>query len=171
MRVLALLLMLLAVPGQAAEWTVGPAPSDDPSMSAALVQNEDGHALFLWSRQVDGRIQVFAELHLGRGERFGQSMPSYRIDGGETVDTDTIRQQGEELGALWGHVGPEVAFWMVWTSIHSAVLPSDDFADWFSGREIEFSYIAADGSERKTRFPLTGAAAAVRAAAGLETPP
>jgi hypothetical protein len=164
------LMMLLTSPAFAADWSVGPAPSDDPSMTAATVRNKDGHVLFLWGREADGRYQVFAELHLRRGESFGTAMPRYRINGGETVETDTVRQQGEELGALWGHVGREVAFWMVWTSIQKAILPSDTFAAWLTGRQIEITYMAADGTDKTTRFSLTGAADAVSTATGLETP-
>jgi hypothetical protein len=170
MRTLAFVLMLLASPAFAADWSVGPAPSDDPAMTAATVRSEDGHVLFLWGREADHRYQVFAELHLPRGQTFGAAMPRYRINGGDTVETDTVRQQGEELGALWGHVGRQAAFWMVWTSIQKAILPSDAFAAWFTGREIEVTYRAADGTDKTTRFSLTGAAEAVRSATGLETP-
>lgn len=170
MPVLASVLALLVSPALAAEWSVGPAPSDDPAMTAASVPNEDGHLLLLWSREVDQRYQVFAELHLGHGETFGSVMPAYRIDGGDTIDTETVRQQGEELGALWGHVGSDAAFWMVWTSIQRTILPSDAFAAWFTGREIDVTYTTADGAEKTTRFSLAGAEEAVRRATGIETP-
>jgi len=171
MRTFALVLMLIASSSAfAADWTVGPAPSDDPTMSAATVRNEDGHVLFLWGRDADHRYQLFAELHLPPGEAFGPTMPLYRIDGGDTVETDTVRQEGEELGALWGHVGQTAAFWMVWTSIQETILPSDTFADWLTGNEIAITYAAADGTEKTTRFSLAGAAEAVHAATGLETP-
>jgi len=169
-RLLLSLLLLVSMPALAADWTVGPAPSDDPAMKAATVLNEQGHALFLWSRQVDQRYQLFAELHLGRGEAFGERMPTYRIDGGEPVDTDVVRQRGEALGALWGHVGGDTAFWLVWTSIQQAILPSDDFARWLGGPPIEFTYQAPDGATKTTGFSLAGAAAAIRGATGLQTP-
>jgi hypothetical protein len=170
MRLLALVLFLLASPAFAADWTVGPAPSDDPAMKAATVMNADGHALYLWSREGDHRYQLFAELHLGRGEKFGDRMPIYRIDGGEPVDTDVIRQQGDALGALWGNVAADTAFWQAWTSIQQSILPSDSLARWFTGKEIEFTYQAPDGTSRTTRFSLAGAAAAVHGATGLKTP-
>jgi len=170
MRSLALVILFLAWPALAADWTVGPAPSDDPAMMAATVMNADGHALFLWSREGDHRYQLFAELHLGRGEAFGETMPTYRIDGGATVDTEVVRQEGEALGALWGHVGEDTAFWLAWTSIQKTILPSDDFARWLAGHEIEFSYQAPDGTAKTTRFSLTAAAAAVHGATGLQTP-
>jgi hypothetical protein len=167
---LTLLLFVFATPALAADWTVGPAPSDDPAMQAATVVNEDGHALYLWSRAGDHRYQLFAELHLGRGEKFGEKMPTYRIDGGDPVDTDVVRQQGDALGSLWGHVGGDTAFWQAWTSIQQSILPSDSFARWLGGREIEFTYQAPDGTGKTTRFPLSGLAAAVHGATGLQTP-
>jgi len=172
MRLPSLLLALffIASPVFAAEWTVGPAPSDDPSMRAATVMNEDGHALYLWSREIDNRYQLFAELHLGRGQAFGQRMPTYRIDGGEAIDTDVVRQEGDALGSLWGHVGGDTAFWLAWTSIQKSILPSDKFAQWLTGREIEFTYQGHDGNTLSTRFSLAGAAAAVRSATGFATP-
>ena len=170
MRILTLVLLLLALPAAAAAWTVGPAPSDDPTMQAATVMNDDGHPLFLWARHADQRYQVFAELHLRHGEAFGPAMPTYRIDGGEAVDTDVVRQEGEALGALWGHVGGDTAFWLAWTSIQNSILPSDDFARWLSGKEIEFTYEDAAGTTQTTRFSLAGAAGAVHGATGLQTP-
>jgi hypothetical protein len=172
MRLFALVLVpfLLASPTLAADWIVGPAPSDDPAMTAATVMNEDGHTLFLWSREADHRYQLFVELHLGRGETFGEKMPTYRIDGGEAVDTEVVRQEGEAFGSLWGHVAGDTAFWLAWTSIQNAILPSDRFAQWLQGKEIEVTYEGADGTSRTTRFPLAGAAVALHGATGLETP-
>ena len=171
MRILLLALLLLSSSAAlAAEWTVGPAPSDDPAMQAASVMNEDGHILFLWGREGDHRYQLFAELHLGHGENFGERMPAYSIDGGEPVDTEVVRQEGEALGALWGHVGEDTAFWLAWTSIQKSILPSDSFARWLTGREIEFRYQARDGTSKTTRFSLAGAAKAVQGATGLQTP-
>lgn len=171
MRIIPLLLfLLLAWPARADDWTVGPAPSDDPAMTAATVLNADGHALFLWSRSFDDRHQLFAELHLARGESFGGVMPSYRIDGGDSVDTDAVRQQGEELGAMWGSARDGVAFWLAWTSIQPAILPTDRLADWLKGRELEIAWRGADGREKTTRFPLAGVADALHRATQLETP-
>jgi hypothetical protein len=166
--VAALALSLMAIPAGAADWAVGPAPSDDPELAAATVMNDDGHVLFLWARHIDSRYQAFAELHLGRGASFGKTMPTYRIDGGDPVDTDAIRQEGDAVGAVWGHVGATAAFWLVWTSIQDAVLPGDQLHRWFEGREIEISYKAADGATRSTRFTLSGAKAAILQATGLK---
>jgi hypothetical protein len=166
--VAALVLSLIAVPARAAEWAVGPAPSDDPELMAATVMNDDGHALFLWGRHGASRYQVFVEMHLGRGASFGTTMPSYRIDGGDAVDTDAIRQEGDAVGALWGHVGQTAAFWLAWTSIQDVVLPGDQLHRWFDGREIEITYKTTDGTAHSTRFTLNGAKAAILQATGLK---
>jgi len=171
MRILAFILCLLVTPAAATDWTTGPAPSDDPTMQAATVVNGDGHTLYLWARHADARYQVFAELHLGRGEAFAGTPPTYRIDGGKTIDTKDIGDQGEELGALWAHVGKDAAFWLVWTSIQDSILPSDALHDWFAGKEIEIAYKAADGTSKTTTFSLTGSASALHDATGLDTRP
>jgi len=164
------ILCLLASPAAAAGWTTGPAPSDDPTMQAATVVNDDGHTLYLWARHADARYQVFAELHLGRGEAFAGTPPTYRIDDGKTIDTKDIADQGEELGALWAYVGKDAAFWLVWTSIQDSILPSDVFHAWLAGNQIEITYVAADGTAKTTVFPLAAAAAALHKATGLNTP-
>jgi hypothetical protein len=169
MRLLALAL-LLASSAVAADWTVGPAPSDDPAMAAATVMNEDGHTLFLWSRKADDRYQLFVEFRLGRGEAFGERMPTYRIDDGESVDTEVVRQEGEAFGSLWGNVAGDTAFWLAWTSIQDTILATDKFAAWLTGAEIAITYEGADGASRTTRFSLSGVAAAVHGATGLQTP-
>ena len=169
MRFLTFLLMLMAAPAMAAEWTVGAAPSDDPTMQAATITNDDGHALFLWARHADQRYQVFAEFHLGRGEAFGSAMPTYRIDGGEITNTRDIRDKGDELGALWAHASKDAAFWLVWTSIQDTILPSDDLHAWFVGETIEIGYVGPDGTPKTTVFPLSGVAAALQGATGIKT--
>ncbi len=164
-----LLLMLNSNIASAADWSVGAAPSDDPQMSAATAMNADGHALFLWSKHVGDRYQVFAELHLGGEQRFGEIMPTYRIDGSEVVDTDAIRQEGEALGAVWGHLGSKAAFWLVWTSIQDAVLPSDMLHAWFTGSDLSITYATHDGASRVTTFSLDGAGPAILTATGLRS--
>ena len=69
-----------------------------------------------------------------------------------------------------GYVGGDTAFWLAWTSIQNSILPSDKFARWFTGKEIEITYEGPDATSKTTRFSLTGLAAAVHAGTGLETP-
>lgn len=153
------------LPGPAAAegWTVGPAPSDHPDLMAATVVNEDGHTLYLWELIDEDRRQIYCEMHLAEGMRFGDGMPVYRIDSGAPVDTADIRDAGDARDALWAHVGESVAFWLVWSDRagDAEILP------WLRGREVEISFHTADGSKRTTRFSLAGSAEAIRKATGF----
>lgn len=161
-------LCLAALPALAQEWHVGPAPSDDPAMPAATIRNDDGAALYLWSLHTDDRYQVFAEIHLPAGQSFGDDMPVYRIDDGAEIDTDQIRHEGDDVGAIWGYVGHTAALWLVWTSIQDTVLPSDRLHDWFTGQELAIDYIDAGGVARTASFVLTGSEYAILAATNLK---
>ena len=164
---LAVSLAVLAAPVAAAEWSIGPAPSDYPDLSAATVLGEGGHRLFLWAKHADGRYQVFAELHLAGGTAFADAMPTYRIDGGETVDTDAIRRAGEAEDALWGFVGEAVAVWLLWSSDADLARRGDTLWPWLTGRELEVSFAAAGGRRQTVAFSLDGSSDAILAAAGL----
>ncbi|MGH6933768.1 MAG: hypothetical protein ACREEE_15200 [Dongiaceae bacterium] len=172
MRVLVIVLAAIcfaASPAFAEDWHVGAAPSDDPEMPAATISNEDGAVLYMWSRHVDNRFQVFAEFHLAEGQSFGDDMPLYWIDGSPPVDTDEIRREGDEAGTVWGHVGDTVALWLVWTSIQDKVLPSDRLHDWFTGQELVISYKDAEGNAHTARFALAGSKPAILAATELKS--
>jgi hypothetical protein len=150
-------------------WVVGPAPSDEPDFPAALVTNATGDTLYIWSRRDAERFQIFVELHPGTGHRFGTEMPRYSIDGGEEIDTERIRQDGEQLNALWGYVGPTATSWLVWTSIQDEVLPGDRLYDWFNGSEVVISWRTAEGTFQEARFTLAGARAAILEATGVKS--
>ena len=162
--------LLFALPAAASEWTVTQAPADDASLRAATITNEDGHTLYLWPRHGDGTYQIIAEVHLGDGAGFAGAMPSYRIDDGETVDTDVVRRAGESEGALWGHVGGNVALWRAWSSDDDVIEPTDSFAAWLSGETLRFIYHAANGGIDTTAFPLRGLDEAVSEAIGVAVP-
>jgi hypothetical protein len=150
-------------------WTVGPAPSDDPGMLAATIDNDAGARLYVWSRRDAERFQVFIELHPGKEHMFGSEMPRYRIDNGEEIDTEQIRQDGERVNALWGYVAPTATSWLIWTSILDEVLPGDRLYDWFTGSEVAISWRAPDGTSQETRFTLAGARAAILEATGVKS--
>ena len=170
MRILALLCILFcaATAATAGEWTVGPAPSDDPNMRAAMVTNDTGDTLYIWSRRADERFQIFAELHPGASHDFGREMPRYRIDDGDEIDTERIRQDGEDLNALWGYIGPTSAIWLIWTSIQDEVLSGDRLHEWFGGSEIVIGWRTPAGDPQEARFTLIGAEAAILEATGTK---
>jgi hypothetical protein len=169
MRIAAFLCsMIISTTAAAAEWTVGPAPSDDPGMQAAMVTNDTGDTLYIWSRRADERFQIFAEVHPGAGHHFGTDMPRYRIDDGDEIDTERIRQDGEDLNALWGYIGPTSAIWLVWTSIQDEVLSGDRLHEWFGGSELIITWRTPAGDPQEARFTLTGAEAAILQATGTK---
>lgn len=161
-------LCLIALPALAEDWHVGPAPSDDPDMRAATIRNDDGAVLYLWSLHTGGRFQVFAEIHLAKDQSFGDQMPVYRIDDGAEIDTNEIRHEGDDVGAVWGYVGNTAAFWLVWTSIQDKVLMSDRLHEWFTGRELVIDYTDAAGTAQTSRFALSGSKPAILAATDLK---
>jgi len=168
--VLSIALALVPIlPAAASEqgWTVAPAPSDHPDLRAATVANADGHRLYVWELIDEESSQIYCEMHLAKGLRFADAMPTYSIDGGAPVDTADIRDAGEAQNALWGHVGESVAFWLLSPPRGSAGGADDPLAPWLGGREVEISFHTADGHEQTTRFSLDGSAEAIRNATGI----
>jgi hypothetical protein len=165
----AVLCVLAAQPARAQDWYVGPAPSEFAELQAASVANGDGHRLYVWPNHSEGRYRVVAELHLADGAEIG-AMPRYRIDGGDEIDTEAIRAEGERNNAMWGFAGGSVAFWLVWSSDTATVAADDGLRAWLTGREIEIAYQTADGFEHVTVVLLAGAGPAIRGVAGLRGP-
>jgi len=163
---LALLLMVAAAPAAAEDWFVARAPSDTPDLLAASTVNADGHRLYVWPFQDRERRLVMIELHLADGLALA-AMPRYRIDDGAEVNTDIIRQEGERANAMWGNASGGVAFWKAWSGSEPLVPESHPFRQWYTGDNVAFTLPLADGSERTTVFPLTGAAAAILAATAV----
>ena len=166
---LALLLAVSVAPAQASAegWSVVPAPSDDEPFDAASVTNEAGDNLIVWSRKVDGHVQVFAELHPAEGVKLAKAMPVYRIDDGAPIDTDEIRARGDAQNAMWALTSERTSFWLLWDSDTEVAKTSDAFHPWFVGRELHLSVMTNDGSMREMLFPLKGSAAAIRKATGV----
>jgi hypothetical protein len=168
-KLLAAALCMIALPALAEDWHVGPAPSDDPEMTAATIRNEEGAVLYLWSLHSSKLYQVFAEFHLPPGQSFGTEMPVYSIDGGAAIDTEAIRREGDDVGTVWGYLGDTATLWLVWTSIQDTVLPSDRLHDWFTGRELTIDYVDSAGARRSARFDLAGSQPAILAATDLKS--
>ena len=166
----ALLLAASFTPAMAAEgWTVVAAPTDDEPFDAASVTNDAGDNLIVWSRSVDGHVQVFAELHPAEGVTLAKAMPVYRIDDGTPIDTDDIRIKGDSLNAMWGLTTERTSFWLLLDSSKPVVTPSDGLHAWFVGQKLYLTVMTHDGSMREMLFPLTGSAAAIHKATGIRT--
>jgi hypothetical protein len=151
----------------ASQWAVAPAPSDFPDLEAAQVTNDAGDQLYVWAKHRDDLFQVFAEVHLAR-DVFAGAMPSYRIDGGTVVDTETIRREGEARSALTGHTRENISIWLVWMSPEDLIRANEPLHDWLTGKELALSYESYDGDIETVRFPLAGADAAIPDAAGVK---
>jgi hypothetical protein len=166
---LALLLANSFTPAIAAAegWSVVPAPSDDEPFDAASVTNDAGDNLIVWSRKVDGHLQVFAELHPAQGVKLAKAMPVYRIDDGAPIDTDEIRARGDSQNAMWGLTNERTSFWLLWESDDHVAKATDALHPWLVGKELHLSVMTNDGSMREMLFPLTGSAAAIGKATGV----
>jgi hypothetical protein len=162
-----LLLCYFLRPALADEWTVGPVPGGDSEGKAAMTTNADGQTLFIWAKNLEDRSLIFAELHLGEGDEFAGRMPSYRIDGGEAIDTELVRREGEKQGSLWGFVAGRACFWLIWSSNQETVDSSDHLAKWMTGKSLRITYLDADGSQKIADFDLTGAEGAIEQATGV----
>jgi len=168
----AFLLFLQALPGPAARaetgWTLVASPSG--SGQAAMITNAEGHYLYVWAKHLPDRSLVFAEIHLENGEEFGGRMPVYSIDGGEPIDTELVRREGEKQGSLWGFVAGRACFWLLWSSNHPVVDPGDHLAKWMTGKMLKVTFQAADGDQKATEFSLAGARTSIEQATMVSMP-
>lgn len=161
------LLCLLAAPCLAQDWTIVPAPGANDQTKAAETTNADGHKLFIWAKHLEDRSLIFAELHLEDGDEFAGRMPVYRIDGGDPIDTELVRREGERQGSLWGFVAGKACFWLLWSSNRQTVEASDHVAKWMNGKILKISYQASDGNKKEIEFSLDGSLGAIEEATGV----
>jgi hypothetical protein len=162
-----LLLCCLWRPALADDWTVGAAPGGDTDSKAAMTANANGETLYIWAKHLEDRSLIFAELHLSESDEFAGRMPSYRIDGGEPIDTELVRREGEKQGSLWGFVAGRACFWLIWSSNQETVDSGDHLAKWMTGKSLSITYLDADGSQKIADFDLTGAGGAIEQATGV----
>src|SRR5579871_2497203 len=114
-------LCLVLHPAAAQDWSVVSAPGAGDQSKAAETINADGQKLYIWAKHLQDRSLVFAEVHLEDTSEFAGRMPTYRIDGGEAVDTELVRREGEKQGSLWGFVTNKACFWLIWASNNATV--------------------------------------------------
>lgn len=154
----------------AQDWSVIDTPGLGDQGKAAETVNAEGQKLYIWAKHLQDRSLVFAEVHLEDGSEFAGRMPTYRIDGGNPVDTELVRREGEKQGSLWGFVTSKACFWLIWSSNNQTVESSDHLATWMNGKVLDVNYQAADGTHKVVEFSLAGSLSAIRQATGL-TPP
>jgi hypothetical protein len=167
---LAGLVCLVALPALAQDWSVVDTPGSGDQSKAAETTNGDGQKLFIWAKHLQDRSLVFAEVHLDEGSEFAGRMPVYRIDGGDPVDTELVRREGEKQGSLWGFVTSKACFWLIWSSNGATVDSSDHLAKWMNGKSLKVTYLAPDGSKKDIEFSLVGSLTTIQQATGLTAP-
>jgi hypothetical protein len=154
----------------AQDWSVVDTPGVGDQGKAAETANADGQKLFIWAKHLQDRSLVFAEVHLEDGSEFAGRMPVYRIDGGDAVDTELVRREGEKQGSLWGFVTSKACFWLIWSSNAATVDSTDHLAKWMNGKTLKVTYLAADGSKKEIEFSLSGSLSTIQQATGLTAP-
>src|SRR5215813_3004406 len=122
------ILFLGAGPVNAQDWTIVDAPGVGDQGKAAETSNAAGQTLYIWAKHLQDRSLVFAEVHLDEASSFAGRMPTYRIDGGDAVDTELVRREGEKQGSLWGFVTGKACFWLIWSSNSQTVEAGDHLA-------------------------------------------
>lgn len=167
---LAVALSFSTLPALAQNWSVVDTPGAGDQGKAAATTNSDGQKLFIWSKHLQDRSLVFAEVHLEEGSEFAGRMPVYRIDGGDPVDTELVRREGEKQGSLWGFVTSKACFWLIWSSNGATVDSSDHLAKWMNGKSLKVTYLAPDGSKKDIEFSLVGSLTTIQQATGLTAP-
>ena len=161
---------LSTLPALAQNWTVVDTPGAGDQSKAAETTNSDGQKLFIWAKHLQDRSLVFAEVHLDEGSEFAGRMPVYRIDGGDPVDTELVRREGEKQGSLWGFVTSKACFWLIWSSNGATIDSGDHLAKWMNGKSLKVTYLAPDGSKKDIEFSLAGSLTTIQQATGLTAP-
>lgn len=167
---LASALCLAMHPAAAQDWTVVDTPGVGDQSKAAETINADGQKLYIWAKHLQDRSLVFAEVHLEDGSEFGGRMPVYRIDGGDPIDTELVRREGEKQGSLWGFVTNKACFWLIWASNGATVDSTDHLAKWMNGKTLNITFQAADGTRKNIEFSLAGSLSTIQQATGLTAP-
>jgi hypothetical protein len=163
-------LTLCVGPAGAQDWKIVDTPGLGDQGKAAETTNTDGQKLYIWAKHLQDRSLVFAEVHLDDASEFAGRMPTYRIDGGDAVDTELVRREGEKQGSLWGFVTGKACFWLIWSSNSQTVEASDHLAKWMNGKVLDINYVSADGSRKVIEFSLVGSLTAIQQATGLTAP-
>ena len=164
------LLCLQGAPARAQDWTLVDTPGGSDQSKAAETINTDGNKLYIWAKHLEDRSLVFAEVHLENGDEFGGRMPVYRIDGGDPIDTELVRREGEKQGSLWGFVAGKACFWLIWSSNRQTVAATDHLATWMNGRSLKVTYLAPDGTKKDIEFSLNGSLTTIQQATGVTLP-
>lgn len=160
-RALALTLLVVASAAQGGGWQSVDAPRGFGAKWMASVTNAQGHTLRVFRKVGRAGYEAFAEVSLANGQKFGNSMPSYRIDQGKLEDTTIIKIAGDNMGLRWGYVEPERAGWRIWQNTDRVIEADTALSPWMRGSRLTLRFMDADGKSQVTEFSLTGSANAI----------
>lgn len=142
-------------------WRVIPAPKGGGTKWLGEVKTHAGHTLILRRKIARAGYEVFAELHLPKGEKFADRMPKVQIDTQSVEDTAVIKLAGDNLNLRWGFIENNVATWRVWQSPRTELTADDALAPWREGTRLRIRYATQDNRSRSADFTLSGSSHAI----------
>lgn len=161
---------LLVTPLWASEWRLAKPPEPMGVELAAQTTNLRGDGLWVWKKVVGKRIELYAELQLGRRHSFSNRVPSYQIDQGRIVALDRILVAPEGAVEGWVSLTDKTATWKLFEGEGKPVVEGDALFDWVNRDRLRFIYFDTEKGEHTTEFMLTGLRKAVAALPGLAIP-
>lgn len=156
-----MLILLATAQAKAASWQTVDAPRSMGTKWVASVTNADGHTLRVFRKIARAGYEAFAEVSLSKGEKFGDTMPSYRIDQGKMEDATIIKIAGDNMGLRWGYVEGDRSGWRIWQGTDTLIEDNPALAPWLKGSRITVMYTDSKGKSRKTEFSLSGSSNAI----------
>ena len=150
------LVVLMATPAVAQEWTTGAPPGDDRKDVIGWIANDDGHILLMRWKEEKKVFWIFAELKLGNGKKFGTSVPGFQVDPRREIELDWQIGYGERHKKTLAEVKDTVAYWTMWWSKEKEISDGMMIGQWLDGHETLIIFALADGTVGNTRFQLAG---------------
>jgi len=148
----------------AEQWTFSDASSIPGSKWVATVTNSNGETLTIWRKIARAGYEAYAELKLSGSNKFGKSLPKYKIDNGKMEDATYIKRAGDNLGHRWAFIEGNRAVWRIWQSTDTTITPQDDLHPWITGNKISIGYVSSKEQKNTASFSLTGSGKAIKMA-------
>lgn len=143
------------------EWRVVPAAKGSGTKWLAEVKTQAGHKLILRRKIARAGYEVFAELHLPKGQQFADSMPKVQIDNDPIDDTAVTKLAGDNLGLRWGFIESNVAVWRVWQAPRMELTAGDALEPWREGTRLQIRYATKTSRNHSAEFSLNGSDRAI----------
>lgn len=153
--------LLWTISAQAASWETVTAPRTMGTKWIASNSNQNGDTLRVFRKIAGGGYEAYAELTLGGGQKFGDLLPSYRIDQGRLEDTTILKIAGQNMGARWAYTDGNRAVWRIWQGTDTVIDNNPLLQPWIKGNRVTVQYVDAAGKSRTTEFSLRGSKDAI----------